>query len=76
MGTQIERGKELARLIAANAPLGIQVTKEAAREYIAAGEEAAIAAIPRIRERVMQTEDAAEGIRSFIERRQAVFTGR
>ena len=33
-GTQIERAMELARIIAANAPLGIQVTKEAGRKYI------------------------------------------
>lgn len=75
-GEQVERAMTLARTIAANAPLGIQVTKEAGREFIAEGERAAIAAIPRIRERVMQTEDAAEGIRSFVERRPAVFKGR
>lgn len=75
-GTQVERALELARIIAANAPLGVQVTKAAGREFIAAGEQAAIDAIPRIRERVMQTADAAEGIRSFVERRAAVFQGR
>lgn len=75
-GQQLERAMALARVIAANAPLGIQVTKEAGREFIAEGERAAIAAIPRIRERVMQTEDAAEGIRSFVERRPAMFKGR
>ena len=38
--------------------------------------ERAIAAIPAIHERVMGTEDAKEGIRSFVERREARFTGR
>lgn len=75
-GRQVQRAMEIARLISANAPLGIQVTKEAGREFIAAGERAAIDAIPRIRERVMDSEDAAEGIRSFVERRPAVFHGR
>ena len=75
-GRQIERGMEIARLIAANAPLGVQVTKEAGRRFIEAGERAAIEAVPTIRQRVMQTADAAEGIRSFIERRAAVFQGR
>jgi enoyl-CoA hydratase/carnithine racemase len=75
-GTQIERAMEIARLIAANAPLGIQVTKQAGRQFIAAGEQAAIDALPTVRKAVMDTEDAREGIQSFIERRSAVFKGR
>jgi enoyl-CoA hydratase len=66
----------VARLIAANAPLGVQVTKEAGRRYVEATEQAAIDAVATIRERVMQSADAAEGIRSFVERRAAVFQGR
>ena len=75
-GTQVERAMEIARLINANAPLGVQVTKEAGRKFIEAGERAAVEAIPEIRARVMGTADAAEGIRSFVERRAAVFQGR
>jgi enoyl-CoA hydratase/carnithine racemase len=75
-GQQIERAMEVAAIIARNAPLGVQVTKEAGRKFIEAGEQAAIAAVTQIRERVMQSADAAEGIRSFVERRAAVFQGR
>lgn len=75
-GSQIERAMELARTIVANAPLGIQMTKEAGRTFIETGETAAIACIPAIRARVLGTEDVAEGIRSFIERRPAQFQGR
>ena len=75
-GRQVERAMELAAIIARNAPLGIQVTKEAGRAFVAAGEQAAIDYIPTIRARVLGTEDAAEGIRSFVERRAAVFKGR
>jgi enoyl-CoA hydratase len=75
-GQQVERAMALAAMIARNAPLGIQVTKEASVKYIGAGEQAAIAYIPTIRERVLNTEDAKEGIRSFVERRAAVFQGR
>ncbi len=75
-GRQIERAMEIARIITANAPLGIQVMKAAGRQFIASGEQAAIDALPDVRERVMNTEDAREGIQSFIERRQAVFKGR
>lgn len=75
-GTQVERAMEVAAIIARNAPLGIQVTKEAGRKYVEAGEDAAIAFVATIRERVLNTADAAEGIRSFVERRAAVFQGR
>jgi len=75
-GAQVERAMQIAALIAANAPLGVQVTKEAGRRFIEAGERAAIDVVPAIRARVMGTEDAAEGIRSFVERRAAVFQGR
>jgi enoyl-CoA hydratase/carnithine racemase len=75
-GQQIGRAMALAAIIARNAPLGIQVTKEASVKYVEAGEQAAIAYIPTIRERVLNTEDAKEGIRSFVERRAAVFQGR
>ena len=76
LGRQVERAMELAELITRNAPLGIQVTKKAARAYIEAGEKAAIAAGADIRATVMDSEDAKEGIRSFVERRAAVFQGR
>lgn len=76
VGRQIDRAMEIANLIAANAPLGVQVTKLAARKFIEAGEAAATAAIADIRATVMDTEDAKEGMRSFIERRPATFSGR
>lgn len=75
-GTQVDRAMTLAQTIAANAPLGIQVTKEAGRTYIEAGEQAAIAAIGTVRDRVMNSADAAEGIMSFMQRRPAAFQGR
>jgi enoyl-CoA hydratase len=75
-GQQIDRAMAVARLIAANAPLGVQATKAAGHRYVEAGERAAIEAVATIRQRVMQSADAAEGIRSFVERRAAVFQGR
>jgi enoyl-CoA hydratase len=75
-GEQIERAMEIAEIIASNAPLGIQVTKEAGRKFIEAGERAAIDVIPHIRGRVLESDDAKEGIQSFVERRSAVFQGR
>ncbi|SDG58929.1 Enoyl-CoA hydratase/carnithine racemase [Bradyrhizobium sp. Rc2d] len=75
-GQQVARAMEIAAIIARNAPLGIQVTKEAAAKYAEQGEAAAIACIPMIRDRVLKSADAREGIQSFIERRPAVFQGR
>ncbi len=75
-GQQIVRAMELARIIASNAPLGIRVTKIAGRRFIEAGEQAAIDAIPGIKDQVMNSADAAEGIQSFVERRAAVFQGK
>ena len=75
-GEQTDRAMELAHIIAANAPLGIRVTKTAGRKFIEAGEEAAIAVIPEIKAKVLDSRDAAEGIQSFLERRAAVFEGR
>jgi enoyl-CoA hydratase len=75
-GQQIDRAMELAERIARNAPLGIQATKEASAKYIEGGEAAAIDFIPSIRDRVLDSADAREGIQSFIERRAAVFQGR
>jgi enoyl-CoA hydratase len=75
-GQQVERAMALAERIAQNAPLGVQVTKEAALRYLAGGEAAAIAYVPQIRERVMGSADAMEGVMSFIDRRPAAFTGK
>ena len=75
-GAQVVRAMELANIIKKNAPLGIQATKIAGRKYIEAGEASAVAAVANIREQVMETEDAKEGIQSFVERRAAVFKGR
>ena len=74
-GQQIQRAMEIAQLIAKNAPIGILVTKEAALKYVEGGERAAVDYIPIISDRVMNTEDAKEGIQSFVERRPAVFRG-
>src|SRR5229473_3771291 len=75
-GQQIARAMEIAAIIARNAPLGVQVTKEAATKYVEHGGAAAIAWIPAIRERVLKSADAREGIQSLIEWRPAVYQGR
>lgn len=75
-GQHLDRALELAATICENAPIGIRAMKAAARNFIDAAEQAAIAEIPGIRAQVFDTEDFKEGIQSFVERRQAEFTGR
>jgi enoyl-CoA hydratase/carnithine racemase len=76
VGQQIPRAMEIAQLIAKNAPIGIQVTKEAALKYIEGGERIAIDYVPTIKNRVFNSQDMLEGIQSFVERRAAVFKGK
>jgi enoyl-CoA hydratase/carnithine racemase len=75
-GQQVARAGEIAQRIAGNAPIGLRAMKEAALKFIQPGEAMAIAGIPAIHAAVMGTEDAKEGIRSFVERREAQFQGR
>jgi enoyl-CoA hydratase len=74
-GQQTERAIQVAETIAKNAPIGIQVTKEAALKFIESGERAAVEYIPKIKDRVFKSQDFKEGIQSFVERRAAVFRG-
>jgi len=76
-GEQLPRAVALAKLIAAQAPLGVYGTLANAR--VACRGEAATAAVEHLRELLpplLKSEDAAEGVRSFVERRDARFTGR
>jgi enoyl-CoA hydratase/carnithine racemase len=75
-GRHMERARELAGVICECAPIGLRATKKAALAYIEGGEQAAIACIPEIKQRVFATEDFKEGIQSFVERRKARFAGR
>lgn len=75
-GEGLTRAIAIAETIASRAPLGVMATIESARKAMDEGEAAAaLALLPRARE-LMETEDAAEGLRSFIERREAAFKGR
>ena len=67
---------EIARTVAKRAPLGVQATIRSSRTAQLEGHDAAIAELLVIARELMDTEDAAEGIRSFIERREGDFKGR
>jgi len=75
-GTQVARAIELANRIAKLAPLAIQETKRSSMTFIEEGEAAAFAELNDVQARLARTEDAAEGVQSFIERRAGNFKGR
>lgn len=75
-GEQLARAVEIAELIAAQAPLGVQATLANARIARDAGEDLARDHLRDVLARILVSEDAAEGFRSFLERREARFTGR
>lgn len=66
----------LAETIAKRAPLGVRATLASAHIARASGPEAAAAALLDQARALMGSEDAREGLLSFLERREATFRGR
>lgn len=75
-GEQLGKAMEYARKIADCAPLGVQGVLRSTRAFDSQDFDAAVAQMFLDLRPVMRSEDAAEGVRSFIERRKAVFQGR
>lgn len=75
-GEQLERATAIAHRIAAQAPLGVQGTLANARIARDQGTDAAVEHLAGLLPGIMSSEDAAEGVRSFLERRPGEYTGR
>lgn len=76
VGAQLTRARDIAMNIAAQAPLAVQATLRSARIARSQGAPAAIARLAPDMVPLLSSEDAKEGIQSFIERRAGIFTGR
>jgi enoyl-CoA hydratase/carnithine racemase len=77
VGTELDRAIELAEAIATRSgPLGVKTTLESAHRARLEGEEAAFARLEPDMVRLFESEDGREGLASFVERREARFTGR
>lgn len=75
-GEQLAQALAIAETIAAQAPLGVQATLASARLAQEAGPQAAMAQLlPQLLE-LLKTDDAREGLMSFVERRAAHFQGK
>lgn len=71
----LDRAVAIAEKVAAQAPLGIRATLASASIGLHEGESAATKAVYAELAKVLASDDAAEGVRSFLERRAGHYSG-
>jgi enoyl-CoA hydratase len=76
VGEQFEEALRIAQAIAAQAPQAVVATRLNAMKALERGPLEAMAEFVSVQQQLSRTEDAAEGVRSFVEKRAAKFTGR
>ena len=75
-GQELDESFRIAERISLQAPQAVVATRLNVLKAIELGQAAAVADFIPVQQRLANSEDAAEGVRSFIERRPARFTGR
>ncbi len=74
-GEQYDRARAIAETIADQAPLGVQASLRSARLSRAEGPDKSVSRLLPDLQPIMNSEDAKEGVQSFLERRKAKFKG-
>ncbi|MGD0276624.1 MAG: crotonase/enoyl-CoA hydratase family protein [Syntrophales bacterium] len=75
-GNELDRAIEIATDISKRAPLGVMAALQSARITDVEGQRAAFARLMPDLMPIMRSEDATEGVMSFLERREANFKGK
>lgn len=75
-GKELERALELAAEISRQAPRAVQATLRNVRRAFLEGPDAAISDFVSVMQELALTEDAAEGVKSFQEKRPPVYSGK
>ena len=75
-GQELQEALQIAQRIEVQAPLAVVATRLNVLKAIEQGQAAAVADFIPVQKQLANSEDAAEGVRSFIERRPAQFSGR
>jgi enoyl-CoA hydratase len=75
-GEALDAALALAERIAANAPFAVRTSREVLLEARDLDEQAAWAVSDAANERILTSEDVAEGVRAFVEKREPVWVGR
>ena len=75
-GRQLDEAIRIAESVAAQAPLAVVATRLNALKAVERGPLEAMSEFVPTQTRLSRTEDAAEGVRSFVERRPSRFQGR
>lgn len=74
--TLLDEAIRIAETVAAQAPRSVVATRLNALKAVERGPLEAMAEFVPVQQRLARSEDAAEGLRSFVEKRPARFSGR
>lgn len=75
-GAEFDRAFAITQTIAEQAPLAVQASLASSRRYVEHGPVGMAAEMDAMQRELSQSQDAAEGVRSFVERRKANFMGK